>query len=467
LGAFWKEVYGVAALTIAEFGTVRAASVQISKKLNRLESSHQVGPTTMTSTATATTAATNAATPATATPAVSTQAALHVTRITGGDELAALAEGWNRLAADIPFRRHEWLESWWRHYRTPHCELFVLQVADATGLLVGVAPWYLEKSKSRGRIVRFLGSGEVASDYVGVLAADGHEAAVPARLAEWLSIEGAGRWDLIDLDGIASDDIVTLGLAAEMKVRGHALHRRERFRTWRASLPRDWNEYLMGLSKSRRERARQLWRRNFETGRAVLHVVKEVDDVARGIDVLRTLHQSRRESLGEAGCFASSRFGGFHLEVARKFLELGRLRLQWLELDGRAVAAEYSLEGGDTVYYYQSGFDAELADARPGWLALVASLRLAIEQGFRSFDFLRGDEPYKASLGAEPRPLIELRVVGRNPTARLRNVAWVAAEGMKAWIKRGLQLCRRGTRPGDARARDAGSEKSGGEKSPL
>jgi len=402
----------------------------------------------------------------------STEAPLRVARVLGDGELAALADAWNRLAGDVPFRRHEWLEAWWRHYGTADMESFVLTVADAAGTLVGVAPFCLEKSKSRGWVVRFLGSGEVASDYVGVLAADGHEAAVAHEFARWLSREGAGEWDLIDLDGIAPDDVVTLGLAAELESRGHMLNRRERFRTWRVPLPGDWNQYLMGLSKSRRDRARQLLRRNFDTGRAVLHVVAEADEVTRGIDVLRTLHQSRRESLGEAGCFASARFGTFHADVARKFLELGRLRLQWLELDGRPVAAEYSLGGGDTVYYYQSGFDADFANAKPGWLALIASLRLAIGQGFRCFDFLRGDEAYKASWGAESRPLIELRIVGRSPSARLRNAAWVAAEGMKVWVKRGLKLCKQGSRSGnvrsgDAQAAEAGSEKAAGESPPA
>ena len=198
----------------------------------------------MTSTATATQAA------ATQTTASPTAGALHVTRVADGEALAALAEDWNRLAGDVPFRRHEWLEAWWRHYRTPDAELLVLTVADATGELVGLAPWHLVRSKARGRVVRFLGSGEVASDYVGVLAAVEREADVAARLAEWMSRETTSRWDLIDLDGIAPDDIVTLGLAAELAARGHMLQRRERFRTWRVPLPGDWNEYLMGLSKS-------------------------------------------------------------------------------------------------------------------------------------------------------------------------------------------------------------------------
>jgi hypothetical protein len=41
---------------------------------------------------------------------------MHVKLLTQYDEIASLAETWNALAGDIPFRRWEWLGAWWRHY---------------------------------------------------------------------------------------------------------------------------------------------------------------------------------------------------------------------------------------------------------------------------------------------------------------------------------------------------------------
>ena len=85
-----------------------------------------------------------------------------------------------------------------------------------------------------------------------------------------------------------------------------------------------------------------------------------------------------------------------------------------MELDGHPLAAEYSFAGDRTVFYYLGGFDPELADEQPGWLSLAASLKRAIEEGYRSFDFLRGDEAYKASWKAQPRQLTRFRIAGRN-----------------------------------------------------
>jgi CelD/BcsL family acetyltransferase involved in cellulose biosynthesis len=93
---------------------------------------------------------------------------------------------------------------------------------------------------------------------------------------------------------------------------------------------------------------------------------------------------------------------------------------------------------GDTMYHYQSGFEPALADERPGWLNLAATLRWAIERGIKRFDMLRGDESYKASFAAQPVPLVELRVAGRRKSSTLLHKAWLTQAGVKKWVRQGL-----------------------------
>jgi CelD/BcsL family acetyltransferase involved in cellulose biosynthesis len=50
---------------------------------------------------------------------------------------------------------------------------------------------------------------------------------------------------------------------------------------------------------------------------------------------------------------------------------------------------------GSTVYFYQAGFDPEHSSISPGTLLVAGTIRRAIEEGKTTFDFLRGDEPYK------------------------------------------------------------------------
>ncbi|HUY32418.1 MAG TPA: GNAT family N-acetyltransferase [Pirellulales bacterium] len=360
---------------------------------------------------------------------------LRVEPLTSSIALADLAGPWNALAGDVTFRRWEWLEAWWRHYRRPGMDLFVLAVRDADGEWVGLAPWYIDRSIRAGRVVRFLGSGEVCSDYLSLLTAPGRGAAVARRVAHWLAEEGAGDWDLIELDGAAANDETLGSLADSLTAQGHTPHRRERPGTWRVELPGGWAAYTRRLSKSRKGGVRTLEIRYFDTGRAVRKSVESEEELPRGLAVLRDLHQRRRASLGDRGCFASPRFDGFLTEVARRFLALGELRLHWVELDGRPVAAQIDFVSGDTYYNYQSGIAPDAMADKPGWLIQMASLKDAIDEGLPAYDFLRGDEPYKASWRAERHALMELRIVGRRPAARLRHRAWLAGARVKRWLR--------------------------------
>jgi CelD/BcsL family acetyltransferase involved in cellulose biosynthesis len=69
----------------------------------------------------------------------------------------------------------------------------------------------------------------------------------------------------------------------------------------------------------------------------------------------------------------------------------------------------------------------------------MATLEQAVREGRRAFDFLRGDESYKAHWRAQPRATEDIRVVSATRTARLRHNLWLAGDNVKDWIKRSLK----------------------------
>jgi len=370
-------------------------------------------------------------------------ALLTVAAVRDETSLERLATAWDALAGDIPFRSSAWACNWWRHYRDSRGRLLVLMVADEQGDIVGIAPWYISHSPRLGRVVRFLGSGEVCSDYLTVLADPEFAPGVAARLAEWLAGDGAAEWDLLDLTGVEQSDLTITQLTKVLADRGHVVEFHEEMSCWRSELPDDWERFLSTLSKSRRERTRALLRRAIDTGRATVHRVTTHAELERAFEVLIDLHQKRRQSLSQPGCFASPKFTAFHGEMAAALLDAGQLRMLWTELEGRPLSAEYSFVGGDTVYYYQGGFEPELADERPGWLSFAVSLKLAIEEGYRNYDFLRGDESYKASWRATARPLVRVRVVGRQRAALVRYSTWRACAELRSWARQFISRVKR------------------------
>ncbi len=376
---------------------------------------------------------------------------MHVCRLSNLDELAPYADQWDRLSAGVPFRSWTWLSTWWRHYGQDDSNgrrrrrLYVLCVFDQTNVLIGLAPWYVDRSATAGRVVRPLGSGEVCSDYLSVLCQPGMEDQVTRALADRLTDDAHASaedihthqngWDLLDLSDFDAKDNVVGRLIEQLADRGNTVYRRAGPNCWRIELPRTWDEYVAMVSKGHRRKLRQLQRSVFAEGRAVLHTIEHFGELPAAVNILVDLHQRRWRSLGEPGCFASPRFDAFHREVMPKLLCGGNLQLRWLELDGRPAAAEYHLIAGGVIYAYQSGIDPELLDEQPGWLITMYTLRRAIEQGFRAFDLLRGDEPYKAHWRAKPCPSLRVRVVPDRLSAQLRNNIWLTGSKVKRWIK--------------------------------
>ena len=275
----------------------------------------------------------------------------------------------------------------------------------------------------RGRVLRPLGSGEVCSDYLGILCHPAREEAVVESLADYL-VENAFddepdamRWDLLDLDGIDAEDRTMSALVDRLAASGCSVHRRAGMNCWRMELPTDWESYLASLGKNLRRDMRRLERNLLDTDRVVLHRVKRLDELPAGDGHSRRFapaaaqdRWAKRAVLLPPGFWPSIR------DVVPELLRHGQLQFYWLELDGKPVAAEFQLVGNGVLYEYQSGIDPAAMEHQPGKLINVAILRQAIAGGYRAFDFLRGDEPYKARLRRQAAA--ERRVSRRAPSPR-------------------------------------------------
>jgi CelD/BcsL family acetyltransferase involved in cellulose biosynthesis len=378
---------------------------------------------------------------------------MHIVRFNTLQELQPYSQGWDHLAACVPFRGWTWLSTWWRHYGEDtggnRRDLFVLAVFDEGDMLVGLAPWYLESSIAFGAVVKMLGSGQVCSDYLTLLAHRGMEEDVSELVAEYLTdalpeLHGDVRpWDRLELTGVDFDDRPTEYLAESLRHRNCTIHRRSTVNCWRIDLPTRWEDYLASVSKKLRQEIRRMERRYFDAGRTEMRGIEKTTDLPGALDVLIDLHQRRWRSRGEPGCYASPQFTNFIREVSPLLMPLGQMQLQRLELDGRVVAAEYQLIGGGIVYAYQTAIEPEAIADQPGKLLNVASIRRSIEGGYRGYDFMRGDEPYKAHFRATARPSMEIRVVPDRAGPLIRHKLWLTGSRVKRWLKSGLKAAAR------------------------
>ncbi len=99
---------------------------------------------------------------------------------------------------------------------------------------------------------------------------------------------------------------------------------------------------------------------------------------------------------------------------SRAFGPAGPVRLCFLTVGERRIAAGITFEDRDTLGYYNAGVDPEARDLSPGVLMIAKYVERAIATGRRRLDFLRGDEPYKYEWGAIDEPIQRL-LVRRSP----------------------------------------------------
>jgi hypothetical protein len=347
-------------------------------------------------------------------------------------------------------RSWTWLATWWKHYglsiggdALSGRELHLIAVFDdtfaANDHLIGIAPWYLDRTIVKGNVLRPLGSGEVCTDHLSLICQPADTTRVAAAVAEYLTAESE-EWDRLELSAVDVGDFGVDQLVEALEARDCFTNRYPAGNTWIVDLPNTWDVYLPQLSRNSRRQLRRVQDRLVDSCRAERHVATCAEDFQPVWDVFVDLHQRRRKSLGDPGCFASRPFRNFHHEVAQELLKSGQLRMSWIDVDGAPIVAEYQFVGRQTNYSYQSGLDPDRLSDSPGHLGNLFAFRRAIDEGCKHFDFLRGDEPYKTFWNAEARPLFDCVVIANRQLAKLRGRLTHAATALKRWVKDGVEL---------------------------
>lgn len=306
---------------------------------------------------------------------------------TDPDFESRLAQEWDALLDSVssatPFQSRAWIGSWWRAFGRGK-EPFVVEIRDPVGELVGLAPLY--RTRLPWRALRSMGAG--VSDYLDPVFRAGYEEAGVTCFAEAISsLRGV---DLIDLHQWREPWADRLESIAAFPVR-----RLPDEACYTLDLPSDWDEYVAGLSKSLRYEARRLEKAPYATGEAEVRTLKEPHEVREGLEALFDLHAKRWRKRGLPGVFALPKVRRFHHDYAQTALLAGQLRLSTIRSGDAIVGVIYAMGIGDRVFFYQSGFDPQAKALSPGTVLVAHTLREAIRAGATTFDFLRGDEPYK------------------------------------------------------------------------
>ena len=354
-----------------------------------------------------------------------------------------------RARAGTMFLGPDWLEPWWNRFGEGR-ELASICVREG-GRLIGLLPLFLETVRLGGIEVRrlaFLGDGETGCDYLDVLAEPGREREVLdlclARLMEL-------PWDVCDLDGLWRESSTALQLAHRFppgRVSGSVVRDgRVRFVCPHIPLAGSWELYVETLNRRENLRRREKWL-NRQPGVSVT-CARDPEDARKGVEDFLGLHRARWAVEGGSDGLTDERHEGFHREAAQRLAQAGTLRMYTLFAARRPVASVYGVVHGQRFNYYQSGYDPAWACKSVGLVLLARTVQDAFAEGLQEFDFLRGNEGYKADWSRGERWTIQVRLWrgARGRAARTAmGASLFARDALKAALPKGVMEAMRKAR---------------------
>jgi CelD/BcsL family acetyltransferase involved in cellulose biosynthesis len=290
----------------------------------------------------------------------------------------------------------------------------------------------------RVRVLRLLGGSVVGSDFLDVIAAIGHEATVVRQLSAYL--QKAEGWDLAELTSLDENSLLLRHLRDNAPDFCSQPIEEARqicpFIEFDSEPPEHW----IHLKNKAKRKIRGLE----PLGPLAVERVEHPEAVAEAFPAFVALHQQRRVEKGEQGIFASAANRRFHDQICQAASEAGWLQLCFLTVGGSRVAAVYQFRYADRIYYYQTGYDLAWSRHSVGFVLFTLLIDQARCEGCLTYEFLRGDEPYKYTLGATgERQLVGVRMHQGSLKARLylsqHSLLRIVRRGILQWLPGGMK----------------------------
>lgn len=340
---------------------------------------------------------------------------LRIEQLRTDSELDRLRDAWDALYRSDPHATVFLSWSWLRAYLpTGRYRWFVLALRDGDAL-IAVLPLALSGFPTASiSLDRELHMGaNPAGDYTGMLCMPGREHDAIEAFAAQIAAQGWENFNAVDTRDPRIEPLARR-IAALLGGTFEAAGAEE---TCLIALPASWDAYLGGLEKATRKKTLRAMRQT-----EALPDYRFTEASAQTLDA----------HLDAVFALKHARYGGRlqrwrarYTQFFRAAYGAGTLRVFVVWQGSRPVsaAAVFVDRATGTFSPYMRGHDSAFDRLGPGRALSAVLIRTAIEEGYRTFDFLRGDYSYKRSFSNAVAPLRHFRVTRPGLRARVVNVA--------------------------------------------
>lgn len=330
-----------------------------------------------------------------------------VERITSYERFVGTKKDWNTLLSrsgqNSPFLSHQWFDAWWQCFGQDG-ELEILFFWDGQDSLAGIAPLMIS-----GAVLRFMASHEV-TDYCDFISCVDYRNEFYEHLWDHFQ-KDFSKFSCVELINIpeSSPTLSSLrGLAAKHDWEHETL---ESEIAPFLILPGSYDEFMQNLGRKNRHELRRKTRKWESLGNIRIERITESEKLSSAIEKFVFLHKASSPSKQEF--WQKQGMAQFFYEMVHLFASESWAELHMLYVEDRSIAALLSFPYEDTVYFYNVAYDKEYSVYSPGFFLFDHAIKLAITEGKKAADFLRGREKYKYFFGAKESKIYSLKLKQR------------------------------------------------------
>jgi CelD/BcsL family acetyltransferase involved in cellulose biosynthesis len=355
--------------------------------------------------------------------------------VTTLEDLADLEPMWRSLGEETggPIEQYDWAHTCATSNGDHVGDLQIVTVTRGDRL-AAVVPLHVKRVNGVRR--RVMLGVDLFHEPADLLASD------PEALAQ-ISAFLARDWRPIEFGRLPEESSSTNALRAALSERGLVIIRPRPSYPY-ITLDPSWVEPEQHLSSRRRSDLRRKRRRAEKLGQVDVEMITpRPDEVDTLLDEAYAVEARSWKGRARTAMACDSVEGTFCRSYAHAACRQGILRLCFLRIGGRAVAAQLAVVQGGAFWLMKIGYDAELARCSPGIQLLRESISYAAKAGLESFEFLGETEPWIEVWTSLKRNCVSLRAYPYNLPGAAALAADATAKLASQTRQQGLQFTAR------------------------
>lgn len=338
------------------------------------------------------------------------------------EALSSLQEDWNRLSetAELPnvFMTFDWFRAWNQRRAQEHRkgqrrpEVLVLR---KDGAVAGIAPLIYRETSRFGFRMRRLESLASPADYHDVVV--GNDPAAQIEIIVDSLAQTRDRWDMIDLRSLRETGNVRALIERSLSHTSLTYRILPGDRCPYLPIDASWSGVVSRLSRAGprlgmglrtlRNKQHRLERMGAEGLR--VRIIESPSDEPGLLEKLIGLESQKRLE-GKLMAPFLARYPEVFQSLFDTLGPRGWFYLALIELSDRPLAWLMGFRCGKKLWHYQTAYDHTFSRLSPGTMLFLTVLDYGFSHGYREYDFLTGDEPYKMVWSADFHETFRLQI---------------------------------------------------------